>query len=73
MGAGNCLVKPKQLLHSAGTIERLVAAGGVCPISYLRQQLLDYGRQRHIEIITAPPQFSCDNASGVGLLGSLEK
>ena len=54
----------EQLLRSAGTIERLVAAGGVLSNSYLRQQLLDYGRQRHIEIITAPPQFSCDNASG---------
>jgi N6-L-threonylcarbamoyladenine synthase len=42
----------------------LVAAGGVLANDYLRGQLGVYCRDRHIRLLTAAPEFSCDNASG---------
>lgn len=55
------------LLISTGkkkTIEHLLAAGGVLANHYLRDQLAHYGTNHAIEITTAPPEFSSDNASG---------
>ena len=42
----------------------LVAAGGVLANDYLRRQLDSYCRKQQIRLLTAAPEFSCDNASG---------
>lgn len=54
-------------------MKRLVAAGGVLANSYLRSQLLQYGRHYGIRIDQAAPVYSADNATGAAFWAASRK